>query len=438
MPLVSPKTDDIAAPPNAKPHSTPTAADAAPGVDFDAPPVPARTVWFMAISTGLIVANIYYAQPLLAEIARQFNLSVTQAGALAMTSQIGTAFGMLLFVPLGDVRERRSLITVLLIASTISLLLFAVARNALWLTIASLAVGASASIVHVIVPFAAHLAPTRQRGRVLGVVMSGMLFGILLARTASGLIGAHFGWRVVYILAAILMALLTLSVRFFLPRSEPQVSLPYHALLRSVASLVRQHAGLRESALLGALLFAGFSAFWTTLVFLLATPPFHYGADVAGLFGLVGAAGALGAPLVGRLADRHGARTTLGIALLIVLASFLWLGLVGKSMIGLIVGVVFLDLGVQSGHVSNQTRIYAIAPEAKSRLNTFYMVSYFTGGALGSVLGAWSWRVAHWPGVCAFALAATILALLVYRLGRKHTVSADLPGHARDGEVVMH
>jgi len=193
MPPVSPKTDDIAAPPNAKSHSTPTAADAAPGVDSDAPPVPARTVWFMAISTGLIVANIYYAQPLLAEIARQFNLSVTQAGALAMTSQIGTAFGMLLFVPLGDVRERRSLITVLLIASTISLLLFAVAQNALWLTIASLAVGASASIVHVIVPFAAHLAPTRQRGRVLGVVMSGMLFGILLARTASGLIGANFG-----------------------------------------------------------------------------------------------------------------------------------------------------------------------------------------------------------------------------------------------------
>jgi predicted MFS family arabinose efflux permease len=413
-------------------------APAPAAVDVDGAPVPARTVWFMAISTGLIVANIYYAQPLLAEIARHFHLSVTQAGALAMTSQIGTAFGMLLFVPLGDVRERRALITVLLFASTVSLLLFAVAPSASWLTFASLAVGASASIVHVIVPFAAHLAPVRQRGRVLGVVMSGMLFGILLARTASGLIGVHFGWRAVYFLAAGLMLALALSVRFFLPRSEPEISLPYVALLRSVVSLVRQHAALRESALLGALLFAGFSAFWTTLVFLLATPPFHYGADVAGLFGLVGAAGALGAPLVGRLADRHGARATLGIALLIVLGSFLWLGLLGKTMIGLIVGVVVLDLGVQSGHVSNQTRIYAIAPEAKSRLNTFYMVSYFTGGSLGSLLGAWSWRIAQWRGVCGFALAATVLALVVYSLGRKHRVAADSPAQVVADTVPLH
>jgi predicted MFS family arabinose efflux permease len=404
----------------------------------DGPPVPTRTVWFMAISTGLIVANIYYAQPLLAEIARHFHLSVTQAGALAMTSQIGTAFGMLLFVPLGDVRERRALITVLLLVSTLSLLLFAVAPSPLWLTFASLAVGATASIVHVIVPFAAHLAPVRQRGSVLGVVMSGMLFGILLARTASGLIGAHFGWRAVYFLAAGLMLGLAVSVRFFLPRSEPEVSLPYVALLSSVVSLVRQHAALRESALLGALLFAGFSAFWTTLVFLLATPPFHYGADVAGLFGLVGAAGALGAPLVGRLADRHGARTTLGIALLIVLGSFLWLGLLGKTMIGLIVGVLVLDLGVQSGHVSNQTRIYAIAPDAKSRLNTFYMLSYFTGGSLGSLLGAWSWRLAQWRGVCDFALASIVLALLVYALGRKHRVAADSPGRVRVSDMPMH
>jgi predicted MFS family arabinose efflux permease len=399
----------------------------------DSPPIPARTVWFMAISTGLIVANIYYAQPLLAEIAHQFGLSVTQAGALAMTSQIGTALGMLLFVPLGDTRERRLLIIVLLLASAASLLLFAVARNVLWLTAAGLSVGATGAIVHVIVPFAAHLAPPRQRGRVLGLVLSGMLFGILLARTASGLIGAHFGWRVVYFIAAGMMLALATSVRFFLPRSEPEIRLPYLALLRSVASLVREHAALRESALVGALFFAAFSAFWTTLVFLLQTPPFHYGADVAGLFGLVGAAGALGAPLVGRLADRHGARNTLGIALVIVLGSFVWLGLLGKTLLGLVVGVVVLDLGVQSGHVSNQTRIYAIAPEAKSRLNTFYMVCYFVGGSLGSVLGAWSWRIAQWHGVCAFALLATGSALLVYWLDRKRHLD-PVARHATDSQ----
>ena len=269
-------------------------------------PIPARTVWFMAISTGLIVANIYYAQPLLAEIAREFNLSVTQAGALAMTSQLGTAMGMLFFVPLGDTRERRLLIIVLLLGAAASLLLFAMAPTVLWLTVGSLAVGATGSVVHAIVPFAAHLAPPQQRGRVLGVVLSGLLFGILLARTASGLIGAHLGWRIAYVLAAAMMLGLAVSSRFFLPRSQPEISLRYVALLRSVANLVRQHGGLRESALLGALLFAGFSAFWTTLVFLLQTPPYHYGAGVAGLFGLFGAVGALGAPLVGRLADRHG------------------------------------------------------------------------------------------------------------------------------------
>jgi predicted MFS family arabinose efflux permease len=381
----------------------------------------------MAISTGLIVANIYYAQPLLAEIAHEFHLSVTQAGALAMTSQIGTALGMLFFVPLGDIQERRRLIIILLFGATASLLLFALASSALWLTIASLAVGATGSIVHTIVPFAAHLAPPKQRGRVLGVVLSGLLLGILLGRTASGLIGAHYGWRTVYFLAAATMLLLALCSRFFLPRSEPEISLHYIALLRSVGTLVRQHGALRESALLGALLFAGFSAFWTTLVFFLQTPPYHYGADVAGLFGLVGAVGALGAPLVGRLADRHGPRTTLGVALLIVLGSFVWLGLFGKIFAGLVLGVIFMDLGVQSGHISNQTRIYALAPEAKSRLNTFYMVCYFTGASLGSLLGAWSWRVAQFRGVCAFELLATISALLVYRLGRNaHGVATSL------------
>jgi len=192
-------------------------------------PIPARTVWFMAISTGLIVANIYYAQPLLAEIAREFNLSVTQAGALAMTSQLGTAMGMLFFVPLGDTRERRLLIIVLLLGAAASLLLFAMAPTVLWLTVGSLAVGATGSVVHAIVPFAAHLAPPQQRGRVLGVVLSGLLFGILLARTASGLIGAHLGWRIAYVLAAAMMLGLAVSSRFFLPRSQPEISLRYVA-----------------------------------------------------------------------------------------------------------------------------------------------------------------------------------------------------------------
>ncbi len=410
-------------------HTTATTLD--PQSNSPSPPdspLPARIVWFMAISVGAIVANIYYAQPLLAQIARQFHLSVTQAGLLAMASQVGTASGMLFFVPLGDTRERRSLISSLLLASAVVLLLVATSRSALWFALSSFALGATSCTVHIFLPLAAHLAPIRQRGRVLGSILSGLLFGILLARTVSGFLGAHFGWRAVFFLAAALMLLLSLAVRLFLPRSEPEISLSYGGLLKSIIHLVLEHASLRESALLGALLFMTFSAFWTILVFLLQTPPYHYGSGVAGLFGLVGAVGALGAPFVGRLADRHGPRTTLGVALLTVFLSFLWLGFFGKSLPGLIFGVIFLDLGIQSGHVSNQTRIYHIAPDAKSRLNTFYMVSYFAGGSLGSLLGAWSWRLAQWQGVCLFGSVSILIALFVYWRGNRARQAGVNPG----------
>jgi len=388
-------------------------------VSAEPPSVPARTVWFMSVSVGLVVANGYYIQPLLAQIAQHFGLSVTQAGVLAMLSQIGTAFGMLLFVPLGDTHERRALIVVLLMAAVVALTLFATAPNAIWLGLACFMIGSTGANVHVFVPFAAHLSPQREQGRVLGAVLSGLLFGILLARTFSGFVGAHFGWRAVYWIAAGVMLVLLFSIRFFLPRSEPELSLPYPQLLRSILRLAKEHAALRESALLGALLFAVFCAFWTTLVFLLETPPFHYGSEVAGMFGLVGALGAAGAPIVGRMADRHGPRYTLGISVLITFLSFVWLAFFGRTLFGLIVGVVFLDLGIQSGHVSNQARIYKLAPEAKSRLNTFYMVSYFIGGSLGSLLGAWSWRIAHWNGVCLFSVAVLAWALLVFWRGNR-------------------
>jgi predicted MFS family arabinose efflux permease len=284
--------------------------------------VRSATIWFMAASTGIIVANIYYIQPLLADIARTFGLTVTKVGFVAMLTQVGTALGMLLFVPLGDTRERRSLITVLLIAATVALVFTATARNAVWLAAASFAVGMMASTVHLFVPFAAHLAPPRERGRVVGSVFSGVLLGILLARTFSGIVGAHLGWRSVYGIAAVMMLCVAVLIQFLLPRSEPALELSYFSLLHSTIDLIRSHKELRESAFLGACLFCCFSAFWTTLIFLLETPPYHYGSQAAGLFGLVGAAGAAGAPLVGRLADKHGARFAVGLALLAVFVSY--------------------------------------------------------------------------------------------------------------------
>ncbi|HXO44416.1 MAG TPA: MFS transporter [Candidatus Cybelea sp.] len=381
----------------------------------------------MAASTGVIVANIYYIQPLLADIARTFGLSVTKVGSVAMLTQIGTALGMLLFVPLGDTKERRSLITTLLIVAALALMLVATARNGVWLALACFVVGAMGSSVHLFLPFAAHLAAPEERGRVVGSVFSGILLGILLARTFSGTVGAHLGWRAVYGIASVLTLSVAILVQFLLPRSKPVAELTYLSLLRSMVNLIRVHPELRESAFLGASLFCCFSAFWTTLVFLLETPPYHYGSQAAGLFGLVGAAGAAGAPLVGRFTDSHGPRFAIGAALLAVLASYLVLWGTGKTLVGLIVGVLLMDVGVQAGHVANQARIYSLAPDARSRLNMFYMVCYFAGGAAGSFLGAYAWRIRGWTGVCVFCLGLMLMALVRFSAGRATVASPAQP-----------
>jgi predicted MFS family arabinose efflux permease len=376
--------------------------------------IPQSTVWLMAITVGVIVANIYYVQPLLADIARTFGLSVTRVGTVAMLSQAGTALGMFLFVPLGDKYERCSLIFILVLGSFVSLLLMGIAPNSVWLGCAAFAVGAFAASVHVVVPFAAHLAAPQQRGRVVGTVVAGILLGVLLARTFSGTIGALLGWRAVYGIAAAGMLILAVVIRATFPVSRPEVILSWPALMRSTLQLVRQHAVLREAAFLGAMFFAAFSAFWTTLVFFLGGTSYHFSSPsaAAGFFGLVGAVGAAGAPTIGHLADKHGPRFTIRLALWLSIFSFLFLGFAGRHLAGLIAGVILMDLGVQSGHVSNQTRIYGIDPSARSRLNMVYMFCYFIGGGLGSYLGACCWHVAGWWGVCGFGTTTLFLAII--------------------------
>jgi predicted MFS family arabinose efflux permease len=367
----------------------------------------------MAISVGAIVANIYYAQPLLANIARDFSARVTAMGVVAMLTQIGTATGMLCFVPLGDKYNRRSLIFGLLLACSLLLGAVALAPNIYLLAIASFGVGATASAVHVIVPFAAHLSPEFERGRVVGIVMSGLLLGILMARTFSGFVGTWLGWRAVYWISAAGMLVLAGILRTQLPDSPASQVISFPDLARSLVRLVRQHSELRRAAFSGAMLFASFSVFWTTIVFRLAAPPYHYGASVAGLFGLVGAAGAGAAPLVGRLADKRGPRVVVLIGILITILSFVVLMFGAASLPVLILGVVLLDLGVQSSQVANQTRIYAIDASARSRLNTVYMFTYFCGGALGSYLATICWSAGGWDAVCLLGLGFLLLALSV-------------------------
>jgi predicted MFS family arabinose efflux permease len=375
-----------------------------------------RIVWLLAFSTGCIVANIYYVQPLLADIAHDFGLSVTQIGIVAMLAQAGTGLGMLFFVPLGDKYERRSLIATLLVVESIALGLVASAPvpNVIWLSLACFCVGAAAATVHVIVPLAAHLAPPKERGRIVGTVLSGLLMGVLLARTFSGITGAQYGWRTVYWFASALMLGLAATIRVSLEESKPDVSLKWSELMQSVWSLAREHATLREAALLACLLFMSFSTLWTTLVFLLRTEPYHYGTTAAGLFGLLGASSAAAAPIVGRMSDRHGPERSILVAIVATLAGYILLLFFGRMLPGLIAGIALIDVGVQSGHVANQSRIYSLAPAARSRINTFYMVAFFIGGALGSYLGPLGFNRGGWTGFCAIPLTALIFALVYF------------------------
>jgi predicted MFS family arabinose efflux permease len=273
----------------------------------------------------------------------------------------------------------------------------------------------------VLLPFAAQLSRPERRGRAVGTVMMGLLLGILLSRTASGLIADRFGWRAVYWTAAGAMVLLAIVLRPLLPGHEVHDDLTYTRLLKSVIEQVKLYPTLRQAMLSGGLLFAGFSAFWATLVFQLETPPLHYGTRVAGLFGLVGAAGAMIAPVVGRWADRFSPRVLITFATLGLLLSFVIFWLTGSTLWGLALGVIVLDLAVQAAQVTNMTRVYRVSATAHSRVNSAYMVAYFVGGAAGSMLGAIAWSLAAWPGVCAFGIGVSTLALVAHLAVRPAT-----------------
>jgi len=377
-------------------------------------------VFLMAAACGITVANLYYAQPLLSEIARTFQISQAYIGLLAMLTQIGYAMGMLFLLPLGDIRERRSFIVFMLFMAACALLLMSASFNIGMLFFAAFAVGFASISPQLIIPFAAQLASPKERGRVIGTIMSGLLIGILVSRTFSGIIGVAFGWRIVYISAAVMMLILAISLKKLLPLSEPVLDINYVNLLRSLWGIVNNEPVLREASFTGAMMFAGFSVFWTSLVFLLESSVYNLGAQAAGMFGLVGVVGALAASLVGRMADKKSPRFTLRIAIIICILSYVCLWFLGFKLMGLVIGVILLDLGTQSGQVSNQTRIFDLNPKANNRINTVFMFSYFMGGAAGSIIGAYSWSYFGWNGVCVSGLMFEIIAAVIYFRGRKN------------------
>lgn len=368
----------------------------------------------MAICTGLIVANIYYCQPLLVLIGKTFGIPDSKAGLIVFFTQVGYALGLLFFVPLGDKVERREQIVWMAGFAVASLLFAALSPDLLCLEIASVLIGASSVIPQLILPMAAHLAAPSRTGKVIGAVMSGLLIGILLSRTLSGFIGDWLGWRGMFGVAAGISFVLLVIIRFTFPVSRPAFSGTYTSLMRSLLTLVKQQPVLREASAINALAFGTFGMFWTTMVLHLARAPFHFSSHVIGLFGLAAAAGALAAPLVGGSADKRNARIPIGYGLVLLLLSFVLLYVWATSVAGIIAGIVLLDLAMQCIHVSNQSRVYALLPAARNRLNTVYMTVSFIGISLGSAIGLYAWQLAAWKGVCITGVLLTAAATAIY------------------------
>lgn len=371
-------------------------------------------VFFMAVVCGVTVANLYYIQPLEGEIATTFSVSQNAAGIATMLAQIGYALGLLLFVPLGDRLERRSLILRMLFFVAVSLIAAGAAPTYTVLLIAMFAIGLTTIVPQLIIPYAAHLAQPKEQGKIIGDVMSGLLIGILLSRTFSGLVGEAAGWRMVFFIAAGLILFIATRIRSTFPQSEVVSQTPYAELMKTIPGLIMSQRTLRESAVNGFFMFGSFSAFWTSLVFLLETPQYNMGAREAGLFGLAGVAGALVAPLVGKAADRKSPRFTVGIGVLLSTLAYLCFIIFGFHVWGLIVGVIILDLGNQCGQVSNMARVQALGDQVGSRNNTVYMFSYFIGGAVGSFLGTLCWQYFGWYGVCGVGLTSQLLAIVMH------------------------
>ncbi|AEG58359.1 MFS transporter [Desulforamulus ruminis] len=371
-------------------------------------------VMIMAVASGVTVANLYYIQPLLAKIASSFQVTQVSVGFAAMLTQAGYALGMLFLLPLADIREKRRLIITLLLCSACSLMLMFFSFNITLLALASFAVGFTSVVPQLIVPLAAQLADPKERGRIIGTVMSGLLIGILISRTFSGFVGEYWGWKMVYLMAALLMLALAALLSKALPYCPPISQIKYTELSKSMVHLTKTLPVLREASLNGAMMFAAFSAFWTSLVFLLEGPPYHLGTNAAGLFGLVGVVGALAAPVAGRIADKRSPRFTIGISMMIVILAYIIFWAFGYQLWGLVIGVILLDLGVQSCQISNQARVHALSDEARNRINTVFMVSYFVGGALGSLLGSYSYAHFQWAGVCIFGLLTQLMAISIH------------------------
>jgi len=379
-----------------------------------------RTALLFAITCGLAVANIYYAQPLLDAIASEFSIAHSSIGLVITITQICYALGLFLLVPLGDFLNRRWLITGQMLLSVLALIVVGTAPSSAVLFIGIAAVGLLAVVTQTLVAFAATLAAAAERGRIVGLVTSGIVIGILLARSFAGILMDLAGWRSVYLVSAILMLIMAGIMFRVLPQHKHErAPLSYMQLLRSMLTLFLQERILRIRAGLALMIFTAFSILWTSLVLPLSAPPLSLSHTAIGAFGLAGVAGALAAARAGRLADRGLGQKTTGVALILLLVSWLPISYTPYSLVALIVGIVLLDLAIQAVHVTNQSMILAVRPEARSRLTAGYMIFYSIGSATGSIASTVMYDFFGWNGVCLLGAIVSAAALLFWSITRQ-------------------
>lgn len=365
--------------------------------------------YLITIGCGVIVANLYYCQPLLGEFSRSFLVSEEASSFVNICSQIGYGLGLFFIVPLGDMLARRGLLIWMHVFAALSVIGVGFSPNIQWLYIFSICVGITSTACQVFIPLAMHLASDSDRGKVLGIILGGLLTGILLSRSLSGFVAEYFGWQSVYFMSAAFMMIMTILVWKYIPGEEPSFKGNYWKLMRSLFSLFKEQSVVRESAWIGACLFGAISAFWATMAFFLEKPPYQYSLFVIGLFGIIGAGGALVAPLIGRITDKYGPFKPMKAGIFLMSSGYFIL-LAAKSGIALmIIGIVLIDMGLQSTHIPNLSRNYSLLPEARTRLNTIYMTFFFIGGTIGSSVGTIAWNKSGWVGVCISGILLIVL-----------------------------
>jgi predicted MFS family arabinose efflux permease len=404
-----------------------------PATSPSAPATASRAkIVMMAIIAGAVITNIYCTQPILPLIAAGLRVGLTTVDFVAGSALLGFSTGLALLLPLGDRFDRRKLVLAQIALAFAFAVAAAIAPGIWALIAASFGLGIVSCVPQQLVPFAAVMSLPSERGRSVGTVVSGIMVGILLGRTIAGVVGAAYGWRAVYGLEAVFMVPVWLAAASLLPRGVPSTNLSYGRLLASLWPLVRDHRPIRESMMIQALLWACFNAFWVNLAALLASGPWHLGSAWAGGFGIIGAAGALAASLGGRVSDRRGSRVVIGASIGIVTLAYVLLCGANTSLTFLVIGVIVLDIGVQAGLVSNQTRAFAVDPKAQGRINSLYMTATFFGGALGTMVSGWLMSRFAWTGIVAFGIVLGLIASAIHWIGAPRSTKGrqDQPANA--------